>query len=350
LVPDDLESVVFSASDRSAAAWVELSDELTRSGKVRLGLCAAARAAAREASKAPLDKWLDEHVVPLRADAADALAEALSQGEAPNAARVLSAILLGAEPSLSLCALAKCLPGDGRAALDFVEAAILIAPGNHAAYGMRAMTRLELGLVPEALEDAERAAAFSPALTTFVREYARLLFPAWRFVPAGVAVADAALAGLCDTPQQPLAAVRQVLMVYATRLLRLREAALARLPQGSLPDWLPPALPQLLPAAPLELSRRTATIVDVTESGEESSEVTIDETLALEAASLQTLQVLARADWAALTWLCWVAGLDHVALPEVLTPRQNFAAAASQAIVRAGRIADVVATHLHARA
>ena len=133
-------------------------------------------------------------------------------------------------------------------------------------------------------------------------------------------------------------------MVYATRLLRLREAALARLPEGSLPDWLPPALPQLLPAAPLELSRRTATIVDVTENGEESSEVTIDETLALEAASLQTLQVLARADWAALTWLCWVAGLDHVALPEVLTPRQNFAAAASQAIVRAGRIADVVAT------
>lgn len=340
----DLENPVFSATDLDAAAWIELSGELTRRGKPRLGLCAAARAAARAESKTPLAEWLDAHVVSLRPEAAHELAEALSQIQAPDVARVLSALLLGAEPSLSLCALAKCLPGDGRVALDFVQAAILLAPENGATYGMRAMTRLELGMVSEALEDAERASAFSPALTTFVREYARLLFPTWRFAPAGVSIEDAALEGLCNTPQQSLATIRQTVMLYATRLERLREAAAARAPHGSRPDWLPPALPALLPAGPLPLSRRTATIVDVTEDGEESSEVTIDDTLPLEAASLQTLQVLARADWAALTWLCWVAGLDHVALPESLCPRNNFAAAASQAIVRAGRMADVVAT------
>ncbi|HET9932189.1 MAG TPA: hypothetical protein VFQ35_15910 [Polyangiaceae bacterium] len=341
--PADLASPVFGAAELTAAAWSELCDELTRDGRVRLAFCAAARAAARGRSKTPLANWLEENVVELRGDVANELAEALSRGESSDVSRVLSAVLLGAEPSLSLCTLAKCLPGTGQVALDFVEAAILLAPDNDAAYGMRAMTRLELGLVDQALADAERAAKFSPALTTFVREYARLLFPTWRFFPRETGIDSPALEGLSEAPRQPLESVRRTITLYATRLQRLRAAAKARLAEGE-PDWLPPELTSLMPTGPLELTRATATIVDQTEDGEEASEVIVDETLPIEGASLQTLQLLARADWAALTWLCWVSGLDHVAMPDTFSPRANFAAAASQAIVRAGRIADVVAT------
>ena len=44
--------------------------------------------------------------------------------------------------------------------------------------------------------------------------------------------------------------------------------------------------------------------------------------------------MLARADWAALTWLCWSAGLDRVALPDALAAREHFAAAVNRATLR----------------
>jgi hypothetical protein len=342
---DDLEHVVFDSVEHGAEAWLRLAEALTAERRMRHAACAAARASSDAGSPVPLEEWLGRHVLRLHGERASELAEALAEGEAPDCARVLSALLLGAEPHVAFRWLAKVLPGRPIVAHSFVDAALLLAPEDGESYWVRAMARLELGRVEEGLDDAARVAKHSEPLASFVRDYARIVFPTWRFSAGIAGVGDAPFDGLSETPLQPLAAIRRVIELYATRLLALRQAVLERLPDSEARAWLPPKLSALLPSEPIELSRYAATIVDVSETGErESSEVLVDETLELETSSLQELQIQARADWAALGWLCWAAGLDEIALPTKLTPRPNFAAAASQAILRAGRLGDVVAT------
>ncbi len=53
---------------------------------------------------------------------------------------------------------------------------------------------------------------------------------------------------------------------------------------------------------------------------------------------------LARSTWNVLTWLCWSAGLDHVALPERLAPPSNFSHAVGMAIERQWRAWDKFTT------
>jgi hypothetical protein len=97
----------------------------------------------------------------------------------------------------------------------------------------------------------------------------------------------------------------------------------------------------------LALERRTVTIESEAESGEiERLSVEIDETLpvAVETRTIADWTRAARADWAALTWLCWSVGLDRVALPERLSAPADFAAAAATAVARCWRAHDRLAT------
>jgi hypothetical protein len=91
----------------------------------------------------------------------------------------------------------------------------------------------------------------------------------------------------------------------------------------------------LLPEGPVELRRYTATIRDEDEEGGvEVSEVEVDETLSFDERSTRQILALARAEHAALGWLCWAAGLTEVALPEALDPPPLFAVAANRATLR----------------
>jgi len=53
---------------------------------------------------------------------------------------------------------------------------------------------------------------------------------------------------------------------------------------------------------------------------------------------------LARSNWNLLTWLCWSAGLDRVALPDRLAPPSNFSHALGMAIERQWRAWDKFTT------
>jgi hypothetical protein len=108
---------------------------------------------------------------------------------------------------------------------------------------------------------------------------------------------------------------------------------------GSDAPWLPPDVSALLPDGPVELTRETVQIEDETEEGVEVSEVEVDEQLELERSTRALLEV-ARGDWSALTWLCWSAGLDRVALPDAFEPRQLFPAAAHRVTWRCWRAHD----------
>ncbi|MFZ5890747.1 MAG: hypothetical protein ACOY0T_06815 [Myxococcota bacterium] len=345
LVETDLGHEVFTAGMRESRDWAHLADELAHEGNVRLSICAAARAAARANSLEPLQSALARHVMPLAVERARELGERLGGAATNNIGSVLSALLSGAEPAFALRALAKLLPRSfgAPAALDFVEAALLLAPDDAESHWIRAMGRLELGHVDAALADAERVALTSPPLAGFIRDYVRYLFQPFIF-RAPEADPSTSFEGLTETPLQPIAAIRRVIRVYATRLLALRNAAQARLGTPHPPEWLPPTLSHLLPDGPIELLRYRATIVDTSDEGEETSEVEIDETLDLTPLELQELQLRARSDWAALCALSWVAGLDDLQLPDEMQARSEFTAAASTAIARAARLTDLVAT------
>ena len=140
--------------------------------------------------------------------------------------------------------------------------------------------------------------------------------------------------------------VRHQVQVYATRQMLFR-AALARL-QGSrqASTWLPPDCSALLPDGPVALRHDTVSIADENEDGvEEMTEVAFDERIdSVRANTATPLLSAARANWAALAWLCWAAGLDEVALPERLEPRPEFAVAVATSVQRRFRARDMVTT------
>ncbi len=341
LQQDEVWQQVLADEERGAEHWSDLAARLLSSKRVREALCAAARVAARAGAAQPFEGYLARSVAPLLPELAAEKAELLEHSQQPSLAAALSALLQGAEPARVLRTIAQLAMHAPLAAQDFVDAALLLSASEWRAHWTRALIRVELGAIPAALADAERVEPHSPALAAYVRGYAALVFPSWRFLPAHAEISSA-FDGLPEVPAQPVEDLRRVIQVYATRLCQLRRAALQRF--GAEASWLPPCLPELLPDGPLELQRFSATIVDEGDDGEQRSEVQIDERLELQGASLVQLQARARCDWAGLTWLCWCAGLDTPALPRELRPRGEFSAAASQAIARAARLADTLAT------
>jgi hypothetical protein len=341
---DQCDHPVFTEDAHDCNAWLALAQELGEARRVRHALIAAARASARANSAEPLRAWLATRVLPLLSERARELSSELLREESLSVSAVLSALLLGAEPATALRALAKLLPNRAHASHDLVEAALLLSPDESDAYSARAITWLELGKPEKAFADAERVAHESEALAAFIRIYTHLMFPKWRFVPAEEKL-SASFEGLSETPVQPLASIRRTIEVYATRLHHLRQSAIARA-QSDTGSWLPPALPNILRGGPVDLLRYRATLVDEGEEdgSAECSEVEIDEAMELSQVSLMKIQARARCDWAALTWLCWAAGLDRVELPEQLEARSDFAAAASCVIARAARAEDALAT------
>jgi len=235
--------------------------------------------------------------------------------------------------------LGAVLPSHTLAARDLVDTALLLAPERRMTHLTRALIRLELGDREGALDDAARAAPESEAAARFVQDFVRVHFPEFGFWPAReLPEPDPALVPV--TVEQPLDAIRRGVLVYATRLVEIRARLVAIAGEQS---FLPPDLRALLPDGPIELRRFHATISDETEEGIETSDVDIDETLdALFTgpSSVSRLMARARADWAALGWLCWATGLREIAVPERLAVPAAFPAAVNRTVQRCFRAHD----------
>ena len=110
-----------------------------------------------------------------------------------------------------------------------------------------------------------------------------------------------------------------------------------------------PKMSALLPSGPVVLEKRNFEIVlddeDELADGESGAEsIALDETLELAGRDVASIMRLVRSDYNVLTWLCWSAGLDRVALPERLAPPANFNQAVGMAIERQWRAWDKLST------
>jgi hypothetical protein len=349
----DLDAV-FGNQIRDAAGWLALAQQLIDSGQTARACCAAARAAARAGQADDLIAFLAAHTVALAephatqltSKAVEKAGEAFPPPGSDPQTGLLSALAAGGAAAELFRALSGLHRSAPRAALDLAEAALLLAPDGAAGYLTRALARLELGDDRGALADAGRLQEVSPETADFLRGYTAVLFPKWEFWPARESWGEPpqCVEGMPDEPGQPLGAIVRVMQVYATRLLRLREAVLALAPHRDRATWLPPAPSDLLPAGPLALTRWETTIVDQTDEGPETVAVTIDETLDCAGLQLPALMRLARVQWAALTWLTWAVGRARVELPASIEPPAGFSPAAIAAITRYFRVQDTLAT------
>jgi hypothetical protein len=342
---------MFADDVRPPEAWLALAEALVAAGETGRAACAAARAAARVGTPDAVIGFLAAHTVALAPVHAEALSRQAVEkagdsypppGSDPQTL-LLSALVAGGEPSELFRALSGLHRSAPRAALDLAEATLLLAPDGAAGFLTRALARLEVGDDRGALADAKRLEGVSAETAQFLRSFCAVLYPTWDFWPAEEDWGPP-VEGVPDEPGQPLDAIVRVMQVYATRLLRLREAVLQRLPHRDRASWLPPALSALLPDGPVALRRWETTITDQTDDGPETVAVTIDETMDSEGAQISTLMRRARANWAALTWLSWAVGLREVALPTTVAPPSTFSAGAVAGITRYFRVEDTLAT------
>ncbi len=347
------DMAVFDDEDRAASQWTQLAQALRQDHRVRESLCALGRATAENGNTAPLLAALADVVVPLGAVEAARRVDAFADRKGDNLQAALNELVSGVDPAAAFRSLASLVVGAPRAARDFVEVAILLAPDRPLTYVTRGLIRVELGDERGALVDAAYLDTESQESAAFIRDYVRLLFPEFSFWPDRE-VPSTTVDTMPDSPAQPLSAVRHAIAVYATRMQLLRAALKgeiarldARLPPRQPPpprSWIPPDLSFLLPEGPITLRRETAQIIDETDTGHETTEVKIDESLDPSHWLVPALLRAARANWNGLCWLCWSAGLADVGLPETLNPPQNFAVAAGMAVGRYWRAQDAVAT------
>jgi hypothetical protein len=319
----------------AAARWRE-AEGLWGARKSREALAVAARALSLDGATTRFAAFLRERTVPLTPAAAREQAKQADEARA-SMGSLLGALLGGADPAAILCSLGMAVPTTTRASLEYVEASLLLAPERERTRAARALLRVEHGDRDGALEDAAGLPPDAASTTEFLRGLVRAAYPSFAFAPAAepLVVPDEELVPVEAT--QPLEAVRRTAGLYATRIELVRREIVRRL--GAAPAWLPPDLTSLLPGGPVELARGTVRIEDEGEEGVEVSEVEVNETLDL-TRTVRGLLELARGDFTALTWLCWSAGLDRVALPESLTPRTLFPAATHRATVRCFRAHD----------
>jgi hypothetical protein len=329
-------------SSESAGSLRERAARLLSDGHLREALFVAARAAARAGSADGLRELLAKVVVELEPAAATARAAAFDREATPSVRGALDALLAGGDPAELFRSLATLVPPVRPAARDLVEAAWLLEPKSSRTLVARALVCLEQGDDTSALADACVLGPELDEAASQLRELARILYPKFSFVPALEPPPEPNEELVSVAVEQPLDAVRRTVLLYATRLAVVREAIRQRL--GREPEWLPPELLPVLEAGPVELRRFTATITDEDESGSETSEVDVNETLDIADESVASLMIVARANWDALCWLCWASGLDTIALPSEVVTRPKFASAVNDSMHRCFRAHDQLRT------
>lgn len=330
-------SAVLANDGRSAEDWLAAGEDALGAKSPGEALLAAARAVACSAS---VRAFLDVHgevALPRSQAHAVEVAQSLAHAEAPLPILVNGLVRGGAAgPLLRQIAVRLHQEGKARAALDFVNAAILLEPEAPEYLYTRALILMSLGLEELALDDARERGASDAKEAKFLAAYANALFPRFDFWPAREKPRTT-YDGLPDAPAQPAAQVRAVFLKYLTRLGILRDAQRGFLADGVAPAWLLPDLSGLLPKGPVRLEEQEFEIAD--EDGE-GHPVAVDERMLVGGLGLTEVQCLARADWTALGWLCWSCGLGEVAMPRAVAAPAEFGQAAGMALQRLWRARD----------
>jgi hypothetical protein len=362
---------------RTPEAWSALGQQLHADGRFLEAVIAMARAAAAAASPAPLAEALAAWTVALAPGPAAEQARGLVKSAEGDLALLLDGIRRGADAAFLLWTAGRGLSSADRAGLDLVNAAILLrdaaTDGPADPVELLVTRALMLGALGEpeaALRDADAVAPLSADQAEFLRLFVRVYFPRFDFWPAEEALtaspADPELA-----PAQSLEEINRMIGRLATRLTILRERLAARVPDDV--AFMVPSLTELLPDGAVPLDAWSFTLTAAEYSGDDADAggaaadpdgdgpgaeeeaavdpegeaprtvvIRVDEQMGLPGPTDGVLALMrrARADWAALTWLCWAVGLDRPALAPAIRPPAAYARAALASMERAWRCRD----------
>jgi hypothetical protein len=323
------DSPAFEDHARDAGHFRKLSASLRAEGRIFEALCAVARWAAKSGE---LRGFLDE--VAGATLPRDLLPPQAIADQAPSITGTLmrcsSAWLLGAETKLVLEALSRTFGAEHRAGLDFLSAALLLAPDDDALLLRRAATRFEMG-DPFGMEaDLARLHPGDREVLT-LRQRTQTLYRGFDFADVYDDWREAAPEGLPGFAEVDLGRITITMRKAATRLELVRSALIEACERSGLgrPAFLPPETGLLdAVAEPLERSS-----FELDDDGAVFT-VTIDETLDLIGLGVPGLLERALLEWAALCLLAWAAGLDTLELPRELRGRDEFERALATSMKR----------------
>jgi len=331
---DITASPALDDAPRDDAMWRELADKLKEDRKIGESILASARAAAESRDATVLKVRLDEETAPLSKKwSSDLVDEVTMQGSA-RLAPIVHALVGGGNAPRVLEALASALERarHTHAALDFVNAALLLDEQRTSLVSMRGNIHVRLGEADRARQDAallresdeERARALECTIAA--------LFPRFDFWPASFSPEKAAKKRALALVRD-LSSIQLMIQKYATRYETLRRRALTHV-DGIMP-WAPPDASPLLPIGDVHLVRGTVTIDGAT--------VDVDEDIPSDDGDLPTLLAWLRGSFAALCWLCWACGADRPTLSRTLRVPRDLSAIANLMMERAEALtADVV--------
>lgn len=329
-------SPVLANEGKAADEWLLAGEEYLAEKRPAEAVLAAARAMACSATVKDFLEIHDLIALPRAKAHADEIAADITRNEVPLPV-LLNVLLRGAAPGPILRAIAIRLDQEfkPRAALDYVNAAVLLEPERSEYLFTRSLVLMSLGLSELAVEDGKAREAGSPKEGKFLVAYAKALYPRFDFWPAREKPRTR-YDDLPQAPAQPPAQIRVVFLKYLTRLSILRGAQRAFLQEGVEPEWLLPDVGALLPKGPVRLEETSLKVGD--------DEVGIDERMIVGGLGLPEIQRLARAEWTAVCWLCWACGLGEVALPKTIEAPKEFGQAAGMAVERLWRARDLRVT------
>ncbi|MBE2248755.1 MAG: FHA domain-containing protein, partial [Myxococcus sp.] len=300
---------VLADEDREPKAWKQLSQELAKDSHFGEATLALARAVGAGDLLQTLTGWLTQHTLVRKERAARERAQKASLvlsnmnrfGAPParKAAYLLEELLQGAFPALILRELAidQDQFASSRAAGDLIRCAKALDPTDRAFYAYtQALIEMSLGNPDAARVCADELRERSEEQADFLTTYLKGLFPEYGFWPGADPIAGIELEVEAAAPARTLADFRNAIQKTALRLKALQAHLATLAPKEA--SWLPPSVDALLARGKISLGP--------------------DEALALEdwqTRSVPQLMRSSRNEWARLTWLCWLAGLDAVGLP-----------------------------------
>jgi len=329
------EELVFLDDDsRPIEAWLDLAGKYGAQRTLGLWLATLGRAAGASGDLTPLRGALAARRSPWLPAVARAKAE-----DASSIGDLIDALAAGADVAACLRGFAIQLDQHERsnAALEFLGAAMSLAPERKEYAFTRALIHMSLGHADQAREAAN--AVPDEGQREFLQSYVRLLFPVFDFWP-NHETPHTHYDGLPDAPEQSLEAVVSLAQKYATRVMQIRDALLAHPGVSADAPWMLPDVSALLPEGPVALETDSFEVPDP-DDPDEPFVVDIDETLELGDAIPDLLRS-ARAEWHALCWLLWSCGLDRVEMPTTMKAPAKFGQAAGMAAARLWRCRDRV--------
>ncbi|MDP3233531.1 MAG: FHA domain-containing protein [Myxococcales bacterium] len=294
---------------REPKAWKQLSQELAKENHIGEATLALVRAVGAGDLVQTLTTWLSQHTIARKERAARERAQNASFvlsnmnrfGAPPprKAAYLVEELLQGAFPATILRELAidQDQYASSRAAADLIRCAKAIDSADKPFYAYtQALIEMSLGNPDASRVCADELRERSEEQADFLTTYLNGLFPEWSFWPSKDPISNIELEVEAVPSARTLADFRNAIQKTALRFKSLQEKLETLVPAET--KWLPPSVETLL-------ARGKVTLSD-------------DETLEVEEwqeKSLPQLLRFAHNEWARLTWLCWLAGLDAVSLP-----------------------------------